>query len=89
MSIMHCHKHDQQYDSDFGECPDCEHEESKDERLSNVADDLRRQMLDFAAAVKRLAFEMPPRNDYTPKFVQMALDAERIARKAGHHQSQT
>lgn len=27
MSIMHCHKHDQQYDSDFGACPECEHEE--------------------------------------------------------------
>lgn len=52
------------------------------ERLREV-EDIRRQMLAFAAAVKRLAFEMPPPNEYTPKFVQMALAAERIAREAG------
>ena len=45
--------------------------------------DLRQQMLALAAAVKRLAFEVPPPNEYTPKFVQMALEAERIARDAG------
>ena len=30
---------------------------------------------EFAEAVKRLAFEMPPPNPYTPRFVQMAQSA--------------
>lgn len=32
MSIMHCHKHGLSYDSDFGDCSGCEHEEESDMR---------------------------------------------------------
>lgn len=40
MSIMHCHKHGLSYDSDLGDCPDCEDdiedEDSPDELIASL-----------------------------------------------------
>ena len=40
----------------------------------------------FIEAIKKLAFEMPPPNAYTPRFVEMCIWAER---KLHEHQTQT
>lgn len=42
-------------------------------------DALRKLIKEFADAVERLAFTIPPPNEFTPQFVQMAQAARRTS----------
>jgi hypothetical protein len=53
--------------------------EERREKLEAEIDRLRAGLIAGAEQVKKLAFEMPPPNDYTPRFVMLAQSMERYA----------
>lgn len=40
-----------------------------------------KDLLAFSEAVKQIAFEMPAPNEFTPRFVMIAIEAERRCRE--------
>lgn len=49
------------------------------DRLTKERNELREALRPFADRIEKLAFEMPPPNAYTPRFVELAMALRALA----------